>query len=161
MRRPSDCLHQPELHRVPVHARQQRQRAQPLRAQAAFAVGLDEVGDHRVHQHRRMAEHVVEDVGLFEVVELVGAADELSRREAPVSEVLEEDLVGHQPRHGDDLPAGVSASARRSARSKSGMQSGAIGSACMPATNSSQARPRSNAVWRSKSTFHTACSAAA
>ncbi len=55
-----------------------------------------------------MAEHVVKDVGLFEVVELVCAADELSGREAPMREVLEEHLVGDQARHGDDLPAGVS-----------------------------------------------------
>ena len=44
---------------------------QALRAQAAFAIGLDEVGHGRVHQQRHMAEHVVEDVGLFQVVQPV------------------------------------------------------------------------------------------
>ncbi len=53
-----------------------------------------------------MAEHIVEDVRLFQVVELVGAADEMAGREAPVGEVVEEHLVGHQARHGHDAPAG-------------------------------------------------------
>ena len=64
-------LDQAELDRVPVHARELRQHAQLLRAQAADAVGLDVVRDHRVHEHRDVPEHVVEDVGLLEVVELV------------------------------------------------------------------------------------------
>ena len=82
MRRPSACSTQAELDRVPVHAREVRQHAELLRAQAAVAVGLDVVGDHRVHQHRHVAEHVVEDVGLLEVVELVRLADEAARRES-------------------------------------------------------------------------------
>jgi hypothetical protein len=53
-----------------------------------------------------MAEDVVEDVGLLQVVELVGPADELAGREAPVRQVVEEDLVGHQAGHGHHLPAG-------------------------------------------------------
>jgi len=43
-----------------------------------------------------VAEHVVEDVGLLEVVELMWLADESPRRKTPVGKVLEEDIVGHQ-----------------------------------------------------------------
>ncbi len=52
-----------------------------------------------------MAEHVVEDVGLLQIIELVAPADEIARDEAAVGEMLEEHLVGHQPGHGDHLPA--------------------------------------------------------
>jgi hypothetical protein len=100
-------LDQAELDRVPVHPRQLVEHAELLRAQAADAVGLDVVGDGRVHQQRHVPEDVVEDVRLLEVVELVRLADEVAGREAPVREVLEEHFVGHQPRHGDDLPSGA------------------------------------------------------
>ena len=53
-----------------------------------------------------MAEHVVEDVGLLQIVELVGPADEIAGDEAAVGEMIEEHLVGHQPRHRHHLPAG-------------------------------------------------------
>ena len=53
-----------------------------------------------------MAEDVVEDIGLFDVVELVGAADELAGRKAPVGEVIEEDVVRHERGHSDDAPTG-------------------------------------------------------
>ncbi len=48
----------------------------------------------------------MEDVGLLQVVELVGPADEASGGEAPVGEVVEEHLVRHQARHCDHPPAG-------------------------------------------------------
>src|SRR4051812_3442285 len=101
------ALDQAELDRVPVDAREIRQHAELLRAQAALAVGLDVVGHDRVHQHRNVAEHIVEHVGLFDVVELTGVADELAGGEAPVGEMLEEHLVRDQARHGHDLPAGA------------------------------------------------------
>ena len=53
-----------------------------------------------------MAEDVVEDVRLLDVVELVGLADELAGREAPVREMLEEDRVRHEAGHADHAPAG-------------------------------------------------------
>ena len=49
----------------------------------------------------------MKDVGLGQVVELVTLADEVSCRETPVGEMLEEHLIGHQPRYRNDLPAGV------------------------------------------------------
>src|SRR6476646_5610982 len=101
------AVDQSELDRVPVDAREIGQHAELLRAQAAVAVGLDVVGHHRVHQHRHVAEHIVEHIGLFDVVELAGLADELAGREAAVGEMLEEHLVRNEARHGDDLPAGA------------------------------------------------------
>ena len=98
---------QAELHRVPVEPRQIAQHAQSLGAQAALAVGLHVVGEDRVGQHRHVAEDIVEDVRLLQVVELVGLADELAGRKAPVGQMVEEHLVGHQTRHRDDAPAGA------------------------------------------------------
>ena len=42
-----------------------------------------------------MAKDVVEDVRLFNVVHLIGVADETAGREAPVGEMVEERLVRH------------------------------------------------------------------
>ncbi len=53
-----------------------------------------------------MAEDVVEDVRLFQIVELVRPADEATGGKAPVGQVIEEHLVGHEAGHGDDRPAG-------------------------------------------------------
>ena len=53
-----------------------------------------------------MAEDIVEDVGLLQVVELLGPADELAGGKAPVGQMVEEDVVRHQPRHGHHAPAG-------------------------------------------------------
>lgn len=54
-----------------------------------------------------MAEDVVEHIGLFQVVELVGLADEEARWKSTVGQVIEEHVVGHQARHRHHLPAGV------------------------------------------------------
>ena len=53
-----------------------------------------------------MAEEVVEDVGLHDVVELVLLADPAGDREATAREVLEEDEVGHEPGNRHEPPAG-------------------------------------------------------
>ncbi len=75
------------------------------RPHPALAIGLHVIGEDRMGQHRDMAEHVVEDVRLLDIVELVGAADELAGGKAAVGEMVEEDLVGHQRRHRDHAPA--------------------------------------------------------
>src|SRR3546814_12048514 len=54
-----------------------------------------------------MAEYVVEDVRLLEIVHLLRPADPVGCREATVGEVAEEHVVGHEPRHSDDAPAGL------------------------------------------------------
>ncbi len=53
-----------------------------------------------------MAEEVVEDVGLDDVVELLGLADPVGDRKLARRQQREEGLLGNQPRHADDLPAG-------------------------------------------------------
>jgi hypothetical protein len=78
-----------------------------LRAQTARAVGLEILGHLRVHQHRHVAEHIVEHVGLLDVVELRGLADELPGGKTAVRQMLEEHFVGHQARHRHHLPAGA------------------------------------------------------
>ena len=60
----------------------------------------------RVAQHRHMAENVVEQVGLLEIIELREAADEIAHRKHPLGQHREEDQVGHQPRHRHRAPPG-------------------------------------------------------
>lgn len=96
-----------EFHRVPIHPGQQFQRTQALGAQAADALGLDVVGEHGVHQHRHMAEKIVEHIGLFQIVKLIGCANEVAGRKAPLCKVGEKDIVGHQARDRDDPPSCV------------------------------------------------------
>src|SRR5690606_37448779 len=55
-------------------------------------------------EHRDMAEDVVEDVGFLHIVKLLGRADEIACRKAPVGEMIEKDIVGYEARHCDDLP---------------------------------------------------------
>jgi hypothetical protein len=52
-----------------------------------------------------VAEDVVEHVRLFDVVQPVGIADELTGGKAPVRQMLEEDRVRNEPRHRNDLPS--------------------------------------------------------
>ncbi len=75
------------------------------RLQPALAIGLHVIGEDRIHQHRHMAEEVVEDVRLLQIVELVLAADEAGRGKATVGEMREEHRIGDEARHGDDMPA--------------------------------------------------------
>ena len=83
---------QPELHRVPVQARQEFERMQPFGLLPTPAVRLHVVGEHRVEEHGHVAEEVVEHVGLDDVVEFLGLAQPDRHREAPVGEVGEEGL---------------------------------------------------------------------
>ncbi len=53
-----------------------------------------------------MAEYIVEDVRLFEIIHLLLRADESSGRKAPVRQVTEEDLVGNKFGDRNDAPAG-------------------------------------------------------
>jgi len=63
------------------------------------------VGVHRVVEQRHVAEEIVEDIGLDDVVELLGLPEPHRDREAPVGEVREERIVGNEARHRDDPPA--------------------------------------------------------
>ena len=105
MRTPLRRLDQAELDRVPVERRKVLQPPELHRPQAALAVGLHVVGEHRIGQQRHVAEHIVEDVRLLQVVELRARADELASGETAVGEVVEEHLVRHEARHGHDLEA--------------------------------------------------------
>src|SRR5437867_3337074 len=53
-----------------------------------------------------MAADVVEHVRFLDVVELVAAADEAGRREAPAGEMSEENVVRDEARDRHDSPAG-------------------------------------------------------
>src|SRR5690606_13584499 len=105
---PAGLADEPELHRVPVQPGQvlQRVRADGVRLDPAAAIGGHVVGEHRVHQQRHVAEEVVEEVRLLDVVDLLGAADPPGDREAPVGQVVEEVEFGQQALHADQAPAG-------------------------------------------------------
>ena len=99
---------QAELDRVPVQPREvlQRIRADPVRFHPALAVGLHVVGEQRVHQQRHMAEQIVEEVGLLDVIDLVGATDPPCHRETAVGQVVEEIQFRQQAFDADQGPAG-------------------------------------------------------
>src|SRR3546814_20870756 len=65
----------------------------------AAAVGGHVVGEHRVHQQRHVAEQVVEQVRLLDVVDLVRAPDPPRHREAAVGQVVEEVKFRQQALH--------------------------------------------------------------
>ena len=98
-------LDQAELDRVPVKPRELVQRSEAQRTQATLAISDHIIGKHRIGEHRDMAEHVMEDVGLLQIIELFGPADEIACRKATVGKMIEKDIVGHQARHSNDLPA--------------------------------------------------------
>jgi hypothetical protein len=105
---PIVLLDQPELHRVPVQAREVDQRlgADAVRFHAAAAVGFHVIGEHRVHEQRHVAEQVMEQVGLAEVIQLLGLADPPGHREAAVGQMLEEGELGQQAFDADQFPTG-------------------------------------------------------
>src|SRR5215472_14884061 len=51
-----------------------------------------------------MPADIVKDVGLLQVIELITAADEAGRGEAAAGEKGEEDVIGDQTGHRQDLP---------------------------------------------------------
>jgi hypothetical protein len=110
-----------------------------------------------------MAEDIVEDIGLLDVIELRFRANEARRWKAPVREMLEKHVVGHEPRHGHDAESGGLAGTSLSRR-KSGMPSApvappsAMPSRATPSKNSGAARPRSNFAWRAKRVRQMLCS---
>ena len=99
--------HQAEFHGVPIHPGQLVEHAQRLRAQPALSIGLNEIGHGRHHQHGHMTEDIVKDIGLLQIVELMPLANEVPGRKPPVRQMRKKHLIGHQSRHGHDLPAGT------------------------------------------------------
>ena len=125
-----------------------------------LAVSLHVVGEHRVHQQRHVAEQVMEQVRLGQVVELLGPADPPGHREAAVGQVLEEIQFRQQALHADQLPAGLGAAAARLSSANFGIASSPMPISSCEARNSSQARPTSISRWRRNSVRQTSWSVA-
>ena len=66
---------------------------------------LHEVGEPAVGEHRDMAEDVVEDVRLLQIVEAGGGPDEIAGRELAPGQMCEEDFIGKLARNRDDRPS--------------------------------------------------------
>src|SRR5947209_4921122 len=87
---------QPELDRIPVKPRDavelpERQRLQPKEAES-----VHEIRHRRLGKQRHVAEDVVKDIRLLEIVELARLADEVAGWELALAEVLIEDVVRNQ-----------------------------------------------------------------
>jgi hypothetical protein len=67
------------------------------------AIRLDEVREHRVGQHRQMAEVVVEQVRFHQVVEFIAPSHPDRHGETALGQVREEIRFGDQAGHADDL----------------------------------------------------------
>src|SRR5699024_7804129 len=76
-----------------------------VRLEAELAVGLAEGGKIRVGQKRRVAENLVENIRLLQVVELVPGADEGGGRKFLVRQQIEKLAEGNQRRHRSHFPA--------------------------------------------------------
>src|SRR3546814_19954477 len=72
---------------------------------ATSAVGCQGVGKYRVQQQWCMAEQVVEQIWLGDVIELIGTANPPGHREAAVGQMLEKGQFGEQTFDPDQLPA--------------------------------------------------------
>ncbi len=73
--------------------------------QRCLAVGLEELRKHRIGVQRHVAEDIVEDVRLGQVVEFVWRANRDRRRELPLRKAGKEALGRQVPGHGAALPA--------------------------------------------------------
>jgi len=104
MRKPSGVWARPNS-TVYQYSRARRCRASCAAAQARAAVGREVVGVEGLHQERDVAEHVVKDVRLLDVLDLLRLADPEAGGKAAVGEQLEEHEVRHEARHRHDLPA--------------------------------------------------------
>jgi hypothetical protein len=98
---------QAEFDRVPVQPREINQRfgAEPVRLDPAGTVGLHVVREQRIQQQRHVTEQVVEQVGLGDVVDLLGLADPPGHRKAPVRQMIEEGQLRQQAFDADQFPA--------------------------------------------------------
>ena len=76
------------------------------RPKPAQAISLHVIGENGIGQQRHMSEHVVEDIRLLQIIQLVGLADEAAGHETPVGEMLEEHRIRHKAGHRHHLPAG-------------------------------------------------------
>ncbi len=105
MRRPCAVWDQPELDRIPIEAREIVQLAALHRAAAAFAVGFEEIGVNRIREQRHMAEDIVKNVWLLQIIELVLRPDERGGGEAAVRKMLEKGVIRDQPGDRNHAPA--------------------------------------------------------
>ena len=121
----------------------------------ALAVALHVVGEHWIAEQRHMAEEIVEQVGLDQIVDLGALADPHRHREAPVRQVIVEHRVGNETWHADDAPAGQRFELRVDRVEVGNGLADAEGLAD-PRRNSGQACFSARAVWRSTSRRHTA-----
>jgi len=99
-------LDQAELDGEPVDARQALLDGRVLAGERGLADLLVEVGEARVHDHRRVAEDVVEAVGRRRVVEFGAGADVVRAGEDTAREVGEEVVGVEQAGRACDPPAG-------------------------------------------------------
>ena len=99
-------LDQAELDRVPVEPREIVELPARERASAALAIGFEKARIGRIGEERHMPEDVMEDVGLLQIFKLRLRANECPGGKAPIGEMIEEGVIGNQPGHRNDAPAG-------------------------------------------------------
>jgi hypothetical protein len=104
-----------------------------------------------------MAEHVVKDVRLLEIIELVGPADEITGDEAAVGEMVEKASSGISPGTATTCQP-VRFIRISDSRSKSGIPGPSRFSSSRPSRNCGTTRPGRSLVWRRYSLSQVACS---
>ncbi len=97
---------QPELDRIPIEPREIGELAARQRPQSTLAIGLQKARIDRIREQWDMAEYVVKDIRLLQIVERLLRADEGAGGKAPIGEMLEENIVRHEAGDRNDAPAG-------------------------------------------------------
>src|SRR3954470_8083188 len=89
-------LNQPELDHVPIESSEHLQCIGSDSFGSRLTIRLHEAGKRAIRQHRQMPEEVVEDVGLYEIVELFRFANPDRDRESAMRQVREELILRNQ-----------------------------------------------------------------
>ena len=149
----------PNSTRVPVDA---RDAGRPRPPRCGPAEPPDMLGHRRevvMGEHRDMPEHVVETVGLLEIVELLARADEIADREDPLASMAKKMSSGTSP-----VTATVRQPVRGSRIALSPSRSGTPGcdsrNRSMPSRNGETTRVPSSSTCRANSRSQTAWSSA-
>ena len=95
-----------KLHREPEQPRHPRDVFLVLGSCCHLTIVLKKIGEHRIGVERHVPEHIVEDVGLGEVIELLAFSNPNGGRKFTERQVLKKCFRRDVAVHGDRFPSG-------------------------------------------------------
>ena len=94
-----------KLNRIPIERGEVFEAGMAQGAQAALTIGFHIVGENWIGEHWDVAENVMENIGLLDIIELIRFADEVARWEASIGQVIEKNIIRNEAGYSDDAPA--------------------------------------------------------